>query len=46
MCQLHILWHHGDALCMYGTQIGMLKQVDDVGFCHLLYGDEDQSLEP
>jgi hypothetical protein len=34
----HVLGHDGDALCVNGTQVGVLKQSNDVSFQSLLEG--------
>jgi hypothetical protein len=37
--------HDGDALCMNGTQVGVLKQSNEVSFWSLLEGKYSRALE-
>ena len=44
-CQLDVLGHDGDTLGMDGTQVGVLKQADQVGLCGLLQRQHGAGLE-
>jgi hypothetical protein len=41
----HVLGHDGDAICMNGTQVGVLKQSNEVSFWSLLEGKYSCALE-
>jgi hypothetical protein len=41
----HVLGHDGDALCVNGTQVGVLKQSNEVSFRSLLEGKYSCALE-
>lgn len=42
---MHVLDHDGDALCVDGAEVGVLKEVDEVGFCGFLEGLDGEGLE-
>ena len=44
--QLDILGHDGHTLGMDGTQVGVLKQTNEVSFAGLLEGHNSRALEP
>jgi hypothetical protein len=41
----HVLGHDGDAICVNGTQVGVLKQSNEVSFRSLLEGKYSRALE-
>jgi hypothetical protein len=41
----HVPGHDGDALCLNGTQVGVLKQSNKVSFRSLLEGKYSHALE-
>ena len=43
--QLHVLGHDGDALCVKGAQVGVLKQTNKVCFGSLLKCKDGSTLE-
>ena len=43
--KLHVLGHDGDALCVNGAQVGILKQSNKVSFRSLLEGKYSRALE-
>lgn len=43
-CQLHVFLHNSDTLGMDGTEIGILKQVDQISFCCFLQGEQGMTL--
>jgi len=44
--ELDILWHNGDTLGVDGTQVGVLKQSNEVSFTGLLESSNSSRLEP
>lgn len=44
-CQLNILGHNGNPLCMNGTEIGILEKTHKVRFCCLLQCQHRMALE-
>jgi len=44
--QLDILWHNGDTLGVDGTQVGVLKQSNEVSLTGLLESSNSSRLEP
>ena len=44
-CQLDVLRHDGDSLCVDGAQIGVLEQTHQVGLRSLLQSEDGRGLE-
>ena len=44
-CELHVLWHDCDALCVDCAQVCVLEEGDEVCFCGLVEGEEGGGLE-
>ena len=45
-CQLHVSWKYHDTLGMYGTQVGVFHQTDEVGLSRPMEGQDGTSLDP
>ena len=44
-CQLNILWHDGNSLCVDGTEIGVFKDSYQIGFTGFLESHDSRRLE-
>ena len=44
-CELHVLWHDCDALCVDCAQVCVLEEADEACFCGLVEGEEGGGLE-
>jgi len=43
--QLDVFWHNGDSLGVDGTQVGVFKKTNQVGFAGFLEGHDGRALE-
>ena len=45
LCQLHVFWHDGHSLGVDSTEVGVLKQPDNVSLDPLLQGRQRGNLD-